>query len=187
MHTQDAKRRLVVFTYDIVGTAAIALAIFALMFAYLFRIVGVDGDSMAPTLQNGDRLLLSISGDKYEHGDVIVVDRYTDKPLVKRVIAVGGDTLEIASDGSVSVNGDILEEPYIRGITVLNDFSGRIEVPKGYLFVMGDNRTISKDSRKAEIGLVSVKDVVGRAFYCVWPPKNVGEIVYTSHHRRDLK
>ena len=187
MNIQDAKRRLVVFAYDIVGTVAIALAVFALMFAYLFRIVGVDGNSMAPTLQNGDRLLLSISGDKYEHGDVIVIDRYSEEPLVKRVIAVGGDILEIAADGVVSVNGDVLEEPYIRGITVLNDFSGRIEVPKGYLFIMGDNRTVSKDSRKTEIGLVSVKDVVGRAFYCVWPPQNIGEIEYTSRHRRDIK
>lgn len=168
-------RRFVLTVYDWIGTMVVALSVFALLLAYVFRIVGVDGGSMLPTLQDGDRLLLSTSDKTYEYGDVIVVDRYTDEPLIKRVIAVGGDLLTI-TDGIVTVNGDVLEESYIQGTTLRNDFSGEMEIPKGYLFVMGDNRTLSKDSRKAEIGLVSIKDVVGKAVYCVWPLQSFGKI-----------
>ena len=166
---------LVFAVYDWIGTMVVALSVFALLLAYVFRIVGVDGGSMLPTLQDGDRLLLSTSDTTYEYGDIIVVDRYTDEPLIKRVIAVGGDILNI-TDGVVTVNGAELKEPYIQGVTLRNDFSGELEIPKGYLFVMGDNRSISKDSRKAEIGLISVKDVVGKAVYCVWPLKSFGKI-----------
>lgn len=153
----------------------VALSVFALLLAYIFRIVGVDGNSMLPTLKDGDRLLLSTSGTSYEYGDIVVVDRYTDEPLIKRVIAVGGDVINI-TDEVVTVNGAVLEESYIQGATLRNDFSGEMEIPKGYLFVMGDNRALSKDSRKAEIGLVSVKDVVGKAVYCVWPLQSFGKI-----------
>lgn len=170
------RRKFLLVIYDWVGTMAIALSVFALLLAYIFRIVGVEGQSMLPTLKDGDRLLLSTSDTSYEYGDVIVVDRYTDEPLIKRVIAVGGDILTISADGVVSVNGSVLKEQYIQGETIRNDFSGEMEIPKGYLFVMGDNRSFSKDSRKAEIGLVSVKDVVGRAIYCVWPIQSFGKI-----------
>lgn len=173
---QSLERRLVVSAYDWVGTVVVALAVFSILLTYFFRIVGVDGDSMLPTLNNGDRLLLSAMDTEYKHGDIVVVDRYTDKPLIKRVIAVAGDTIDITSDGVVSINGSVIEEPYIQGTTILYDFPGTLTVPSGYLFVMGDNRSMSKDSRKAEIGLISVKDVVGTALYCVWPLQSFGEI-----------
>lgn len=169
-------RRFVVSIYDFVGTLVVALAVFALLFTYVIRIVGVDGDSMLPTLTDGDRLLLSTMDSEYQRGDIVVVDRYTTKPLIKRVIAVGGDTISIDANGVVAVNGTVLNETYIQGTTVLNDFSGEQEIPKGFLFVMGDNRTTSKDSRKTEIGLVSVKDVVGKAVYCVWPIQSFGSV-----------
>jgi signal peptidase I len=92
------------------------------------------------------------------------------------VIAVGGDTLSITASGVVSVNGTVLDEPYIQGETVLFDFPGTTKVPSGYLFVMGDNRSMSKDSRKTEIGLISIKDVVGKAVYRVWPLQSFGKI-----------
>jgi signal peptidase I len=154
----------------------VALAVFALLLSYIFRVVGVDGDSMLPTLNNEDRLLLSTFDTDYQYGDIVVVDRYTDEPLIKRVIAVGGDTLSITSSGVVSVNGAVLNEPYIQGETVLFDFPGTTKVPSGYLFVMGDNRSMSKDSRKTEIGLISIKDVVGKAVYRVWPLQSFGKI-----------
>ena len=169
-------RRLVVSVYDWVGTVVVALAVFALLLSYVFRVVGVDGDSMLPTLNNEDRLLLSTFDTDYQYGDIVVVDRYTEEPLIKRVIAVGGDTLSITASGVVSVNGTVLDEPYIQGETVLFDFSGTTKVPNGYLFVMGDNRSMSKDSRKTEIGLISIKDVVGKAVYRVWPLQSFGKI-----------
>ena len=162
--------------YDWVGTIVIALSVFALLFTCVFRDVGVDGDSMLPTLRDQDRLLMTAYDTTYTYGDIVVVDRYTDEPLIKRVIATGGDTLEIDHKGVVTLNGRVLTESYIQGKTVLNDFTGKITIPRGYLFVMGDNRSSSKDSRMDEIGLISCKDVVGKAVFCVWPPRSVGRV-----------
>ena len=173
---QDVKRRTALFAYELVGTLIIALAIFALLTAYVVRIIGVDGTSMQPTLEHGDLLMLSVTDQQYRRGDIVVVDRYTDSPLIKRIIAVGGDTISISSDGQVSLNGKLLKEEYIQGQTVLRDFAGEVTVPSGYLFLMGDNRSVSKDSRMAEIGLVSVKDVVGKATFCIWPLPSFGKI-----------
>lgn len=173
---QSFGRRVVFSVYDWVGTAVVALAVFSLLLAYVFRVVVVDGDSMLPTLNDGDRLLLSATDTSYEYGDIVVIDRYTDEPLIKRVIAVGGDTVIITDKGTVYVNGVELDEPYIQGQTVLFDFKGEIKVPDNALFVLGDNRSISKDSRKAEIGCVSVKDVVGKAVLCVWPLPSFGKL-----------
>ena len=169
-------RRAFLVGYDVVGTLIIALTVFAIVTSYFVRIIGVDGASMQPTLQDGDLLMLAVMEDQYRRGDVVVVDRYTYSPLIKRVIAVGGDTLSITTDGQVYLNDKLLKEDYIQGTTVLRDFQGKITVPAGYLFVMGDNRPVSKDSRMDEIGLISVKDVVGKAEFCVWPPKSFGKI-----------
>lgn len=173
---RHSDRRAVFAVYDWLGTLMIALIVLSLALSYAVRMFGVDGDSMLPTLNNGDIVLLAPFDTQYARGDIIVVDRYTDEPLVKRVIAVGGDTIDISDTGEVSINGIVITEDYIQGKTVRNDFVGPVEIPEGYLFVMGDNRTISKDSRMEEIDLVSVKDVVGKAFYCVWPADSSGPV-----------
>ena len=130
--------RIVHTLYDWVGTLVLALSVFALLFAFVVRIVGVDGSSMTPTFQDGDRLLLSVTDTTYSRGDIVVVDRYTDEPLIKRVIAVGGDTISIDESGRVYINGKYTYEGYIEGVTVLRDFSGEVKVPQGYLFIMSN-------------------------------------------------
>ena len=173
--TQESKRRWVLSAYDWVGTLVTALIVLSLILSFVFRVVGVDGNSMLPTLRDGDKLLMSSNDDHYSRGDIIVVDRYTNTPLIKRVIALGGDTISISKTGAVTVNGRVLREPYIQGQTMLNDLAANteIQIPTGFLFVMGDNRSSSKDSRMTEIGLVSEKDVVGRAIMRVWPINSI--------------
>ena len=169
-------RRAAAPAYDWIGAMISALTVLVLLFTFCFRIVGVEGESMVPTLLDGDRLILTSVRRTYEAGDVVVVDRYTKEPLIKRVIAVAGDTIDITVNYAVIVNGQVLQEPYTQGRTVLRDFSGPVTIPEGYLFVMGDNRSVSLDSRSAEVDLVSVKDVVGVARLRVWPLERMGRI-----------
>ena len=169
-------RRAVVTLFDIMGTLIVSLVVFSILFTYFFRIVGVDGASMQPTLQDGDMLVLSVIDDDYRRGDIIVVERTFDEPLIKRVIAVGGETIRIDEDGNVFINDKLLSEDYIQGETVLRDFPGKITVPRGSLFVMGDNRTVSKDSRSDEVGFIPIDSVVGKATYCLWPMQSIGKV-----------
>lgn len=162
--------------YEWIEAAIYSLICVVLAFIFIFRIVGVDGPSMIPTLQDKERLILTTFLYTPKRGDIIVIDRYTQEPLVKRVIAVGGDKIAILPDtGEVVLNGVVLDEDYTQGKTVLRDFGTATRtVPEGYLVVMGDNREISKDSRSEEVGLVNEKDVVGKAIFRFSPLKRIG-------------
>ncbi len=159
--------------YDWVSAMIVALVALVCLFTFLFRNASVIGDSMVPTLQDGDRLVLLDRVSDYRYGDIVVIDRYVDKPLIKRIIAVEGDRLDIC-DGRVYVNGNMLTEPYIQGETVLRDFEGPTTVPEGKVFVMGDNRSVSLDSRSVSVGFISKKDIVGKAFFRIWPWRDIG-------------
>lgn len=150
--------------YDFVATLAGAIAAVMLILVFLFRVVTVDGQSMVPTLQDGDRLILTDATVRYERGEIVVISRANDDPLVKRVIAVGGDTIDLR-DGSVWLNGTVLDEPYLDQETF--DVSPEppdfpLTVPHGYVFVMGDNRGNSLDSRSYEVGLVDTHRILGK-------------------------
>jgi len=158
---------------------AVAVAVIALVFTFLVRIVQVDGSSMNPTLQNGDRVLIA-SFLEPDYGDIVIIDSYIPygKPLVKRVIGKAGDTISIDFEaGIVYRNGEALEEPYTAEPTwTYESVNFPITVPEGCLFIMGDNRNNSKDSRDKDIGCVDTRDVLGVALWRIMPFGEIGAV-----------
>ena len=146
-----------------------------LCFAYLGRVVTVSGSSMEPTLRNGDMLLLRSGAGGVEQGDVVVLTRedFLDEPIVKRVIATEGQTVVIDyTANSVTVDGERLKEPYVVEVMAQPYFSGPVEtvtVPEGEIFVMGDNRNHSSDSRHPDLGTVDLRCVLGEAKAVLFP------------------
>lgn len=163
--------------YEALISAALVLV---LVFSFFFRIIQVDGRSMVPTLNNGDKLIVWGAGYTPQRGDVVIVDGYTTygKPLVKRVIAKGGDTVEIDYDeGIVMVNGTVLEEEYIAEPTYLGfDVEFPYTVPDGTVFVMGDNRNESLDSRSSSVGCIDERDILGKVLLCFMPFTDFGVV-----------
>lgn len=151
-----------------------------LVFAFGARVVGVSGGSMRETLQNGDLLLVvngPLCGD-YRRGDVVIAAEAgfeSGEPIVKRVVATEGQTVDIDFDrGVVYVDGEALEEPYIREATHLEEGTEfPLTVPKGCVFLMGDNRNGSRDSRDPTLGPVDTRCVIGRAVFLLLPGKTV--------------
>lgn len=176
--TNDSRyRRLTNVAFEWVSAMAISLTLIAIVFLCMFRVVKVDGNSMEPSLLHGQKLLITRLNDFYTVGDVVIVDRYVQEPLIKRVIAVAGDTLDIRESGEVYRNGHLLTEPYIQGVTFPRDFAGEMTIPEGHLFVMGDNRMVSMDSRSRQVGMIPVEDVTGHVLFRLWPFSTVSEKV----------
>ena len=155
-----------------------------LMFSLLFRIVVVSGPSMNNTLVDGDWLLLlsNVVYGQPQKGDIIVASKDSfdnGAPIIKRVIATQGETVDIDFEaGIVYVNGTPLEEPYT--LTPTNQQEGvafPITVDEGCIFVMGDNRNVSKDSRSTDIGLIDCREVLGKAIFLFFPGDNKGSTV----------
>ena len=161
--------------YEWVEAAVFSLLCVSLIFTFLFRIVGVDGDSMNITLFNKERLIVTRLFYTPKRGDIVIINRHTKEPLVKRVIAVGGDYLEIDPEThEVKVNGKVLDEPYVLGVTDPIEFSPQ-KIPDYCLFVMGDNREYSSDSRyMSEVGFVREKDIIGKAVFRFFPLSRAG-------------
>ncbi len=169
--------------FDWMEAAIFALVGVALVFTFLFRVVGVDGRSMESTLLHNDRLILQTNFYTPARGDIVVINRTNGEPLIKRILALPGDSIDIDEAGRVVLNGEILGEPYLDPAmleegskTPRFDFEGPLSIPAGYAFVMGDHRTVSKDSRSLEIGLVRLQDIAGKAVFRIWPPTAIGGI-----------
>lgn len=163
-----------------------ALITLILLFTFVGRIIGVDGDSMYPTLHNGDLLLLQSVGYEPRQGDVVVLTKefdVSDGPIVKRVIAVGGQTVDIDYEaGTVSVDGVPLDEPYIKEAMVeppagTYETITSVTVPEGSVFVMGDNRNNSDDSRDTRLGTVDEQYILGRAVAVLLPLGRFGSLL----------
>lgn len=160
--------------YDWVYSLIIALIICVIVFAFFIRVVDVVGTSMNPTLNNNDKMLVSGLFYKPSVGDVVVFKKNEydpDKALVKRVVAVEGQEINIDFEkGIVYINGQPIVEDYILEPTMNKlDFIGPKTVPEGCVFVMGDNRNASVDSRKAEIGMVDTRLILGKAYFVIYP------------------
>ena len=164
--------------YDWIQCLIGALVAGILIFMFLVRVVNVDGSSMWPTLHDEDMILTTNFLYTPKNGDVVVfqTDTYGSEPLVKRVIATGGQTVRIDPDtGDVFVDGKLLSEPYIAAaIENAGDFSVETAVPEGCLFLMGDNRNHSTDSRDDRIGFVDERCVIGKVLMVVFPSAKGG-------------
>ena len=161
--------------YEWVRSSVSAVLLIALLFTFLVRMMGVQGPSMIPTLQQGDRLLVvnSLLVRDYRQGDVVIAqkDSFSDDPIVKRVIAVGGQTVDIDfNTGAVYVDGTELEEDYINDLTYTYEgLDFPVKVEEGSVFLMGDNRNHSTDSREPRIGTVDQRCLIGKAVFILFP------------------
>lgn len=160
-------------TFDWIQSVVMALLVCVLLFTFVVRIVGVQGTSMLDTLHHGDRLVVSNLFYKPTQGDVVVLRKssFSDSPIVKRIIATEGQTVDIDFDrGVVYVDGVELEEDYVlEPINKRIDFADAVVVPEGCVFVLGDNRNGSTDSRDDRIGCVDVRYIMGKAYFIVLP------------------
>lgn len=161
--------------YEWVQALVCSVLAVVVLFTFVMRLIGVDGHSMLPTLQNGDRMLVlnSVLYHDYQYGDVVVLrkDSFLTEPIVKRVIATAGQTVDIDFDsGTVYVNDTPLQEDYINELTFLEEGTEfPLTVPEGHIFVMGDNRNRSSDSRHSGLGTVDTRYVIGRAVAVAFP------------------
>lgn len=184
---QERKKKLISTIVSMVVVILLAFVTAILLKTYVIDTIPVGGDSMLPTLTGGvyhiddngkvvpvtkgDTLILNKVA-KINRGDIVVFDvDWQSDPLVKRVIAVAGDTVLINNDGKVYVNGVALEEDYIQGTTYTTNGEAElsITVPEGHIFCLGDNRENSHDSRSADIGAIPLENVRGKCFLIINP------------------
>lgn len=165
---------------------AVVFVVMLLIFTFIARPATVDGESMMPTLQNGERLVISNLFYEPTAGDIVVLcgeaDREEGKNLIKRIIATEGQTIDIDFEaGEVYVDGQKLDEPYILEQTYLDEGTEfPLTVPEGEIFVMGDNRNGSRDSRSLTVGTVKEEYIVGRVLFRFFPFDRFGKISDTG-------
>lgn len=161
--------------FNTIGTLVVVAAAAILVANLWLPILQVTGTSMSPTLQEG-QVLMASKGHDFKTGDVIAF-YYNNKILVKRVIAMPGDWVNISDDGTVYVNDIAIDEPYLKE-KALGDCNIELpyQVPESKIFVMGDNRSVSLDSRNTAIGCVSEEQVVGKITFAIWPLSKIGKI-----------
>ncbi len=174
--------------YDWFEAIVFAATTVIILFTFFFRVVGVEGQSMQNTLNKDfqpgvhevqDRIIISNLFYTPERGDIVVCALPGQAPIIKRVIGLEGDKVEITDDGRVFVNEHEIEEPYIKEEPYHNSYDHcafPIEVPEGCVFVLGDNRNNSKDSRYAEIGCVPTEYILGHALFRIFPFSDIGSL-----------
>lgn len=159
----------------------VACVLMAILYFFIGRPFTVSGQSMYPTLHNGDHMIMSKLGGINRFDVVILKAPDEDKEYIKRVIGIPGDTVEVKS-GVLYINGKVVEQPFINSDNskktvfiddfTLKELTGVDKVPEGKYFVMGDNRGVSKDSRM--IGFIDASAIEGKAVFTVWPINRIG-------------
>ena len=163
------KRVLKSTVYTLVTVAAVAVLVATLW----LPVLQIYGGSMTPTLQDG-QIVFSVKTSDWEQGDILAF-YYNNKILIKRVIAGPGDWVNITEDGTVYVNDVMLEEPYVAELSLGgSDITYPYQVPDGKIFVMGDHRATSVDSRHTAVGCVAQEQIVGKIIFRIWPLGEIG-------------
>ena len=157
--------------FALVSVAATTILIATL----ILPVFQIHGNSMTPTLEDG-QLIISVKGSSFERGDIIAF-YYNNKILVKRVIATSGEWFDIDESGDITVNGEILNEPYIKEKSKGDcNIALPYQVPEGKVFVMGDHRNISIDSRNTAVGCISEEQIIGKLTVRFWPLDSFGPV-----------
>lgn len=155
--------------YSLITVAAVAVLVATLW----LPVLQIYGHSMSPTLIEGE-IVVTVKNSNFKPGDVVAF-YYNNKILVKRVIGNPGDWIEVDEEGRVRVNQILLEEPYVQEYALGEcDIEMPYQVPDGRIFVMGDNRATSVDSRSTTVGCISEEEIVGKIVFVVWPMEQFG-------------
>lgn len=170
-YRRDFSRVMINTVYSLVVVAAIAVLVAVL----LLPILRIYGHSMNDTLDEGD-IVVSLKGSDFKTGDIVAF-YYNNKILIKRVIGQAGDWINIDAEGNVFVNNELVEEPYLQEKAFGEcNIELPYQVPESKVFVMGDNRSVSVDSRNTAVGCVAEEQIVGKVVYRLWPLREFGKL-----------
>lgn len=182
-YASDSVKKIASSVFDILEMFAICTTVILLVFSYVARLTVVEGTSMEDTLHDKDYLIVQGAGYTPHRGDIVVIHKISapsyQRPIIKRVIALGGDTVDIDFDTwTVYVNGEALDEPYtnLEAGILYSDLKFPLTVEEGKIFVLGDHRNHSSDSRVAQLGQIDERCVVGRAIFRILPFDKIGAI-----------
>ncbi len=173
-NTATAYHKAAEYLYSVFSTLLVCMMIIFTAFTFFFRLVQVSGDSMYPTLENSDRLIISNLFYSPDYGDIIAISKSDGESdaMIKRVIALPGDKVYIDFDTHIiTVNGNVIQEDYevYEPISEQYDLTYPATVPEGCVFVLGDNRNNSIDSRTASIGFIDFEEISGKALIRIFP------------------
>ena len=170
---EKKKRRFGRALRSVIATLITVAAIAVLIAQSLLPVLRIYGSSMNPTLSQGN-VVVAVKSSSFKTGDIVAF-YWNNKILIKRAIAMPGDWVDIDDEGNVSVNGKVIDEPYLQDKALGQcDITLPYQVPDGGIFVMGDNRSVSVDSRSTTIGVVSDEQIVGKIVFRIWPLSEFG-------------